>query len=391
MFDNLKVAIVYDWIDKWGGVERLLLTLHEMFPKADFYSSYYDSEKAQWARDLKITTSFIQKLPKIISGSRTASLLLYPYAFESFDFSSYNLVISVSSSFAKAIITKPQTFHLCYLLTPTRFLWVDPKVYLESKVVRELTSRFITKLRRWDFIASKRPDYIVSISNTVAARTKKYYQRKSKVIYPPFDVEHWNKIKISNLKSEISNFPNLRGKLKNIKEKKYYLVVSRLEPYKRVDLAIRTFNKRQDLSLIIVGDGRMKNRLKRLAKNNIIFLSKLSDEELGYLYSASEAFIMPQEEDFGYTALEAQFFGCPVIAFKKGGAIETIINGKTGLFFDDQTVSSIQTALERFEKIAYNLRTDSKRFGAKKIEGFSEEKFVNKFQQFINSKLELLL
>ena len=163
-----KIAVVYDWLDKWGGVERVLLTLHEMFPRAIFYTSYYNSEQAAWAKDLRIRTSFIQKLPDFIRGSRLISFPFYPYAFETFDFSDFNLVISVTSAFAKSIISKPGTRHICYLLTPMRYLWSHPKDYFANKFLNSLISPYLANLRNWDFIAAQRPDKIISISRTVS-------------------------------------------------------------------------------------------------------------------------------------------------------------------------------------------------------------------------------
>lgn len=382
MFSNLRVAIVYDWIDKWGGVERVLLELHRMFPKAQFYSSYVDREKAPWAKDIPIKTSFIQKFPDFVNKNRLLSFFFYPYAFESFDFTGFDLVISITSSFAKSIITKPGTIHICYLLTPTRFLWVYPEIYLKNKIVKILAAPIIKRLKNWDLVSSQRPDHIISISKTVGERCTKYYKRESEVIYPPFDEEYWRKIKheARNTKLETNS---------NFKLSKYFLIVSRLEPYKRVDLAVKVFNKRTDLNLVIVGDGTERNNLKKQAGKNIYFLEKITDEELGLLYSRSEALVMPQEEDFGYVALEAQFFGCPVIAYRNGGASETIIDGRTGIFFDVQSTQSIARALERFEKIAYNLKACTKRLGSEQVVKFDRHKFEERFIQFVNSKLKL--
>ena len=366
-----KIAIVYDWIDKWGGVERVLLTLHEMFPKAIFYTSYFDGKNASWARNLKIETSFIQKLPKIIRGRRIVSLPFYPYVFESLNLNEYDLVISITSSFAKSVITKPDTFHLCYLLTPIRFLWSHENDYFPSSTKKKIVNPYLNYLKKWDKIVSQRPDQIISISKTVADRCKKYYGRESEVIYPPFDKEYWDKI---NSKPQL-------------KTQNYYLVVSRLERYKKVDLVIKTFNQLQNLNLIIVGKGTEENKLKQMAGKNIQFVKDLSDEELSCLYSQAQALIMPQEEDFGYVALEAQFFGCPVIAYNKGGATETVIDGETGLFFNKQSVDSLTDALERFDKISYNLRENTVKFGWKNTEKFNKDRFIENFQRTIKSKL----
>lgn len=355
----MKIAIVYDWIDKWGGVERVLLTLHEIFPDADFYTSYYDSKEAPWAKNFKIKTSFIQRLPNFIKRNRVLSLPFYTFAFESFNFTEYDLVISVSSSFAKSVITKPGTRHICYLLTPTRYFWWDTYRW---------TQPFLKYYREWDKVAAQRPDKIISISKTVQKRCKKYYGRESEVIYPPFDSAYWSRIK-----SQIPHFAKAsRGKPNS----KFYLVVSRLEPYKKVDLAIKVFNKLPLDNLIIVGKGTQESKLKRLAAHNIIFMKDLTDTELAQLYSSAKALIMPQEEDFGYIALEAQLFGCPIIAFHKGGATETIIEGKSGIFFEKQTEKDIVEAVQRCDKIKSYEGSDFRRW--------SRNTFVATFQKKIS-------
>jgi len=373
MIDQKKIVIVYDWIDKWGGVERILLDLHKMFPEAFFYTSYFDREKAGWAKNLKIKTSFLQNFPDFIKKNRVLSFIFYPYAFESFNFSEYDLVISVTSSFAKSIITKPGTRHICYLLTPARYLWSHQKEYLGS-----LGGSFSGMFKNWDLVVSQRPDKIVSISETVQRRCKKYYKRDSEVIYPGFDINYWQ-----NIKNQISKIKTTDQKSKTLSKyeilnTKYFLIVSRLEQYKKIDLAIKLFNKLNKL-LVIVGEGSQEDRLKQLAGKNITFLSKLSDVELGSLYSNAQALVMPQEEDFGYGSLEAQFFGCPLIAYKKGGAVETVVEGKTGIFFLPQTESGLRRAIERFDKIKYNLRNRTTKFGTRNIERFDIKMFEKRF------------
>jgi len=379
MLYQKKIAIVYDWIDKWGGVERVLLNLHEMFPEAVFYTSYFDEIKAEWAKDLNIKTSFLQKFPDFIKKSRILSFIFYPFAFESFDFSGYDLVISITSSFAKSIITKPRTKHICYLLTPTRYLWSHKQDYIKNNLINYLISGYLDMFKNWDLVVSQRPDKIVSISETVRERCKKYYKRDSEVMYPGFDVEYWK-----GIKSEIRN-PKFETNSKfKILNSKFFLVISRLEPYKRVDLAIKVFN-RLNKQLVIIGEGSKEKKLKQIAGKNITFLSKLSDVELGSFYSSAQALIMPQEEDFGYVSLEAQLFGCPVLAYKKGGVLETIIENKTGIFFDNQDERSLSQAIERFNKIEYNLKSEAREIGLSNVEKFSKEKFINKFIKLIMS------
>ncbi len=375
-----RIAIVYDWLDKWGGVERVLLTFHEMFPDAHWYTSYLDKKNAPWAKkitgsfasaqDDKIKTSFIQKLPGFIKKSRILSLPFYPYAFESFDFSDYDLVISITSSFAKSIITKPGTKHICYLLTPTRWLWGMSDVTI-------FTQPFLTKFREWDYVAAQRPDKIISISNTVSKRCSKYYKRESEVIYPPFDIDYWR-----SLKSEIRNMKfETNSKFQILNSKKYYLVVSRLEPYKRVDLAIQHFNKTKE-QLVIVGTGSQRAKLQNMADDNIKFLKNITDPELAVLYSNAQGLIMPQEEDFGYVALEAQFFGCPVIAYSQGGASETVKDGFTGILFHKQEKSALSDAIARLAVVAYNLKGNLSENGSS-FEIYSKKVFQNKIEDLI--------
>lgn len=368
-----KVAIVYDWIDKWGGVERLLKVLHEMYPEAPFYTSYLDENSAKWSEGMRIIPSFIQFLPKWIRKSRLFSFVFYPFAFESFDFSSYDLVISVTSSFAKAVVTKPETTHICILLTPTRYLWLYPSYYLGSFMQRILQP-FLSYIKYWDRLASKRPDKMISISASVARRCSKYYGLDSDVLYPPFDIDYWKGIK-EGLLLKKSKLPE-----------KYYLVVSRLEPYKKVEMVIEAFSGIKTHKLIVVGKGSQLQILKERAKSkNIIFMQDQSDEELGRLYMNAQALIMPQVEDFGYTAVEAQFFGCPVIALNQGGVPEIIHDGQSGLLFSPQTVPALRGVLERYDKISYNLKHKTRATGGNQAQQFAKELFKEKFWNIINS------
>jgi len=391
---NQKIAIVYDWMDSWGGVERMLLTLHEMYPDADWYTSYVDPKKARWVNELqipnnkkqtnfkhqtpKIQTSFIQKLPSFIKSNRILSLPFYPYAFESFDFRSYDTVLSVTSSFAKSIITHPHTKHVCILLTPTRWLWSRTESYklrvtsyklrvASCECMKSFINWYSNKLKRWDYVAAQRPDKIISISQTVADRCKKQYGRESTVVYPPFDEEYWEgiKLQIPNNKKQ-TNFKFQKS------NEKYFLVVSRLEPYKKVDLVIEAFASMPDKRLIIIGTGTQASHLQSMATSNITFIQNASDTELAQYYSHAQALIMAQEEDFGYVSIEAQYFGCPVITYQKGGAVETIIDGITGTFVTKQTHEAIRYAVAHFKRDEYNLK-DRK----KTLSQFSKNVFIN--------------
>lgn len=364
---NKKVAVVYDWIDKWGGVERVLLTLKEMFPRSTFFTSVYDREKARWAKDISIKTSFLDSFPRFVKSSRILSLPFYPLVFESFDFKDFDLVISVTSGFAKSVVTHPATRHICYLLTPTRYLWSHEKKYFKSNI---FVGPLVSQLKNWDRVVAHRPDEIISISKTVKERCKKYYGLDSKVLYPPFDTEHW-----SGVKSKIKEGPKKVGD-------EYFLLVSRLETYKNIDLVVRTFNNLEE-RLIIVGEGTEEKKLKRLAGKNITFLSNISDLELGKLYRDAKALIMPQIEDFGYVSLEAQFFGTPVIANKRGGASETVEDGQTGIFFDGEKEKSLRQAIARFNEIGYNLKANVKRMGEARVSRFDKKLFIKEFKKYL--------
>jgi glycosyltransferase involved in cell wall biosynthesis len=362
----MKVALVYDRVNKWGGAERVLLTLHEMFPDAPLYTSVYNPETAPWANVFPdVITSFLQKISYARDRHEHFPFLM-PLAFESFNFDEYDLVISVTSEAAKGIITKPQTKHICYCLTPTRYLWSSYEDYFRGPTSKIATKPVVGYLRRWDKIAAQRPDVMIAISTAVRDRIKKYYNRESEVIFPPVDLEEFK-----NQKSKIKNTNQI------LKFESFYLIVSRLVPYKRVNLAIETFN-RLGLPLVIVGTGSEEKKLKNIAKSNIKFMGQLTEDDIIRYYRRCTAVIMPQEEDFGLVSVEAQAAGAPVIAFGNGGARDTVIPGKTGVFFTAQTVESLADAVERFGEMELNEQDSLE--NAKK---FSKETFEMKFKKVV--------
>lgn len=366
-------------MDSWGGVERMLLVLNEMYPQADWYTSFYDehSSVVQKIRlnskdpQQKIRASFMQHLPLFIKKSRLLSLLFFPFAFESFDFKKYDVVLSVTSSFAKSVVTHPGTRHVCILLTPTRWLYTQKKNYeLEmrnEKLFAPMRNWMRNMFIQWDQVAAQRPDQYIAISHNVAERCKKYYSRKAEVIYPPFDPAYWKSL----LK--------IKSPLKKQLPDSYFLVVSRLEPYKRVDMAMEAFKSLPNEKLIIVGTGSMLRSLQAQAGTNVMFLTNLDDAALAQLYHQAQALIMPQEEDFGYVALEAQACGCPVIAFSSGGALETVITGKSGTFFKDQSAAALREAVADFKRGTYNLDESSV------LKKFDTMLFKKKIAQFLLS------
>jgi glycosyltransferase involved in cell wall biosynthesis len=363
----MKAALVYDRINKWGGAERVLLALNEMFPKAPLYTAVYSPNKAAWAEVFpEVVPSFLQKIP-LMQGRHELLGTFTPLAFETMDFSDFELVVSVTSEAAKGIITRPGTRHVCYCLTPTRYLWSGHDDYFKSppKDLRwipffwHVSRPIVAYARAWDKIASARPDEMIAISNAVKARVKKYYQRNAKVVFPPVDVD-----KFSATGKEI--------------RENFFLLVSRLVPYKKAGLAIRAFNKMKK-RLVVVGTGSEERRLKRMAGKNIHFVGELTDEELANYYRKARGLIFPQEEDFGIVAVEAQSAGIPVVAYKAGGALDTVINGETGVFFEKQDEKSIIEAVGRLEKTDFDEK--DLKYNAKR---FTKERFKKEFKEIIN-------
>ncbi len=358
--------MVYDRVNKWGGAERILLALHKIYPDAPLFTSVYDPKRAPWAKVFpKVYTSFLQKLP-FAKNHHEAYFFLMPLAFESLNFENYDLVISVTSEAAKGIITQPKTLHVCYCLSSTRYLWQSYNEYFENSFWRFITRVLVAKLRIWDQIAAQRPDYFLAISQNVSQRIKKYYQRNAEVIYPPvsFRVE--------------PSFVQPASGVSDARFPAYFLIVSRLVPYKRVALAIRAFNK-LGLSLKIIGKGVEEQRLRSLAKPNIEFLGQnLTDDELLSYYQNCRALIFPGEEDFGLVPVEAQLCGKPVIAFKSGGCLESVVDGRTGKFFYPQTEEALAKAVKSFREQDYK-RDDC----CQNAQKFSQMIFEEKFKKYM--------
>ena len=325
----------------------MLQVFSAIFPNAPIYTLFYDPIATGGVFEgREIRTSFLQKAPFIKKYHRFFPLFM-PMAIEQFDFSDFDLVISISASFSKGIITKPSTKHICYCLTPPRFLWDDSQKFKEEfgypNFIRKIIPPFITYLRLWDREASFRVDEFWSISNFVKDRIRKYYLRDSKVIHSPVNVGNFHTSK------EVGD---------------YFLMVGRLVSYKRFDLAIRVFNK-LGWPLKIAGIGPEMSKLKKMAEKNIEFLGLVSDEKLAKLYSNAKALVFPQEEDFGITPLESMASGRPVIAYRSGGAVETVKEGLTGVFFNEQKESSLKAALENFNEDNFDpavCRTQAEKF-----------------------------
>lgn len=337
----MKVAIVYDRINKIGGAERILVNLHAIWPDAPFYTSVYDVNRAGWASGYAVVSSFLQYIP---FASTNHELLPWamPIAFENFSFDAFDIVISVTSAEAKSIITKPATLHICYCLTPTRYLWSGVKEYTSSSgffrsFISWCLKFMLSYFRKWDLRASYRPDVFIAISLHVKKRIELYYQKKVlSVLYPPVDDIFFQKSLSPPLKNE------------------YFLIVSRLVGYKRIDIVIDACN-RLGRKLIVIGNGQEKENLRKLAGGTIEFIDTyLTDDALISYYQACSAFLFAGIEDFGLVAAEAQAVGIPVIAYRESGVSEIVQDGKTGILFHEQTVQSLMKAIQLFDTMNFS-------------------------------------
>jgi glycosyltransferase involved in cell wall biosynthesis len=374
---GLRVAIMHYWFVGYGGGERVVKALGEVFPQADFYSLLASPDHqlpALWGH--RLSTSFVGRIPGAARWYRHF-LPLYPFALEQFDFSNYDLVISSESGPAKGIIASPQTCHICYCHSPMRYIW---DMYHDSRrSMNPLTRAFFSAtahyMRLWDFSSAARVDHFVANSSYIAARIRKCYRRESTVIHPPADVA------AGYISPQIDS---------------YYLVVSRFVPYKRVDLAIAACNRLQR-RLRIVGTGPEYRSLKRMAGPTVEFLGQLDDLALRETYAHCRALLFPGEEDFGLVPVEAQSHGRPVIAYGQGGALETVIDdssadydiaNSTGLFFQEPSPESLAEAICRFEQLEEQFRPQ---FIRGSVERFSSGRFKAEFAVYVLDKMERFL
>lgn len=350
-----KIAIIHDYLASYGGAEKTFKILSDIFPDAELYTLFYLPDIKQKLFPIKrVHTSFLQKFPKFMRKHYQWLLPLLPIATETVDLRDFDIVISSSHSWVKGIITRPKTTHICYCYSPTRYLWDKSR-----------KNFLLHYFRIWDRQASERVDEFIACSKEIQERIKKYYKRDSVVIYPP---------------ATQARLLALRAgpPINNEQNHEFYLIVSRLRGYKRIDLAIEAFNK-LGLELMIIGTGPEKRFLQSIAKKNIKFLGWQPNEVVNKYYQNCTAFIFPSEDDFGMAPVEAMFFGKPVLAFRSGGAIETIIEGKTGEFFDYQNPAVLADGIRRLRLKNY----DSK-FIAAHVQKFSREKFEKEIKEYID-------
>ena len=332
----MRVALIHYWLVGMRGGERVLESLCRLFPQADIYTHVLD-RSALSERILRhtIRTTFINRLPRARTWYKQY-LPLMPLALEQLDLRGYDLVVSSESGPAKGVLTGPACLHICYCHSPMRYLWDFYQQYLENAgLITGLALRiFAPRLRLWDYATAARVDHFIANSRNVAERIHKYYCREAEVIPPPVDYQR---------------FRPVEGRFLPTDRDTPYVLLGQLVAYKRADLAVRAFNE-SGRRLLIVGDGEERKRLKALAQRNITFLGRQGDEETVRLLAGARGLIFPGEEDFGIVPLEAQACGRPVVAYGRGGALETVREGVTGVFFDEQTTNSLNAAVDRLEE-----------------------------------------
>jgi len=357
----MKIAFVHDFLLRLGGAERVLKVLMDMYPEAPVYTLLYDEKKVGhiFPKD-RVITSSLQKFPRFIPGMHKLLFPFMPSAIEQFDFSDYDTVISSSGAYSHGIITNLETRHICYYHSPMRYAWDYTHKYIKEQNLgflgEMLVGRMLHKIRQWDFLASDRVDFPIANSKTVQDRIRKYYRQESQIVYPPVDTERFTP---------------------HAKNEGYFLIVSQLTPYKRVDLAIELFNK-IGKKLVIIGKGSDEVRLKRMSAQNIDFLGYKSDEDVKEYMENCRAFIFPGEEDFGMAPIEAMACGKPVLAYNKGGLTETMIPGVTGELFDEQTVESMEYGLTQ-------LLIHEKDYNAEQIAKHASQFSIKAFEKAMKS------
>jgi len=369
----MRVALVHDYLVQYGGAERVLDALTEIFPDAPIYTLLYDPQAMKDTfTNRTIHTSFLQNLPFARRRHRLFPPLM-PLASETFDLSEYDVVISSSNSYAKGVITGPDTVHISYCHTPMRYAWEDCHRYLNefrySPMIKPFIPYFMNYIRMWDKTSADRVDYYIANSRCVSSRIQKYYNRSSTVINPPVNTHFADHI------SQTFSPPN----------SPYYIMLGRFLPYKHYDIVIEAFRTRSE-HLKIIGSGPEESYLRQLAQDspNIEFLGQQSDEYVWEYLRNAEGFIFPSEDDFGIVPVEAMATGTPVLAYRGGGALETVQEGRTGAFFDRQNADSVKSALQEFVQYSFNSETIKAH-----AQTFNKSRFQNEFLRFVNSALNI--
>jgi len=366
----MKLAIVHDFLNIYGGAERVLEHVHEIYPDAPIYTLRYDAEKMHHRMDgWDIRPSTVNKYPILKNHGHMAAMPFYASAIESFDLSEYDVVLSLSSVFAHGVITQPKTVHICYYHTPARFLWDYHFDYLAEKgwdkgLFAPAVKKFLHKLRIWDYLAAQRPDICLANAKTIQKRVRKFYRRESDVIYPGVD--------LSNYSAPTKNY-GLRSM------DSYYLTICRLTKPKRTELAVEACTK-LNRPLHVIGTGPELENLKSIAGKSVSFLGFLSDAEVVTELSNAKALLWPNIDDFGLVPVEAMASGTPVIAYNKDGATETVIHDKTGILFDNQSVEGLIDGIKQLDDIESKLKPEDIRKHAMQ---FSKTEFQKKIKSAV--------
>lgn len=360
----MKVAIVHDWLTNMGGAEQVVINFKKIYPEAPIYTMFYNPSKLdKELQNIDVRTSYLQKKKMITNHKKYFPRM--PMAFEDFDLNEYDVVLSSSSSCAKGVLTKPGSIHVCYCHTPMRYAWEKRYEYTQGmgKLKRKLVDILLHYMRMWDLASANRVDYFIANSTEVQKRIMKHYKRDSVVINPP-----------------------VRCNLFNISETDgdYYFVISRLVTYKRFDLAVKAC-KELGKKLVVIGDGPERENLEKIANGdkNITFLGRQPDEVVKKYMAECKALLYPGEEDFGIVPVEAQACGRPVIAYGKGGVLDSVIDEKTGVFFQEQSVDSVKEAILKFEQMQF----DKNEIRKHALE-FDESVFQKKIRDFIDEKVK---
>jgi glycosyltransferase involved in cell wall biosynthesis len=358
----MKIALLHDWIIEIAGSEKVFKEICEIIKDAEIWTIVYDknSLKLLGIENRKVNSTIVQNFP-LPKKLYRYYFFLYPIFVEQIDLSKYDIIISSSHAFIKGVLKNSNQIHICYCHTPIRYAWDLYFDYINSlnPIFKILASYFLHKIRIWDYISSQRIDYFIANSNNVAKRIKMTYNKDAIVIHPPVDVESF----------EVET-----------KKENFYITAGRMVEYKKIDIIVKTFSKLKDKKLIVIGDGPNFKKIKKLSSSNVELLGRVDFETLKNYLKKAKAFIYMADEDFGILPVEAQACGTPVIAYRKGGVLESVIENKTGLFFDYQNEESLINAILKFEKIEdkfepYEIRKNS--------EKFSKEEFRKKFSEFI--------
>ncbi len=367
---NRKVAIVHDWYQDKGGAENVISSLLNLYPDADFFALvdfFDDQQRKDVLNGKKVTYTFIQRLPFAKKIFRHY-IFLFPLAIERLDLREYDLIISSSHAIAKGVMTGPEQLHICVNYSPMRYAWDMYFDYRQEHDLKGIKEKFLSyvlhKIRIWDVTASNRVDYFIAISKLVQKRITKYYRRESTIIYPPVDIENYTLCE---------------------DKQDYYFTVSRLVPYKRVKLIVEAFVE-NGKPLVVAGTGTQLKEIEEIATDNIKILGFVDDSEILKHMQKAKAFVFAAYEDFGIVPVEAMACGTPVIAYGKGGVKDTVIDGVTGIYFDEQNIHSLNSAINKFEVMTFDYEAISKHASK-----FSNERFEKEIKSFIDNKWETFI